>query len=191
MREREFERIFEKYENLVWSIIRNYGPPDADAWDLFMVIWEAVLKALPSYGGRAKLSTWICGIAKNKCIDYVRRRCRNPLSGAEPIDSIGPLFEWYRQGRKCHSPSPAGGAMRREAREAIQWALGKLPPRQRKIMELRMAGNRYRTIAEILNAAGADPVDANYVGKQIYLTKARLAELLGERGIASLDDIWE
>jgi len=58
-------------------------------------------------------------------------------------------------------------------------------------MELRMAGNRYRTIAEILNAAGADPVDANYVGKQIYMANARLAELLGERGLASLDDIWE
>jgi len=120
MREREFERIFEKYENLVWSIIRNYGPPDADAWDLFMVIWEAVLKALPSYGGRAKLSTWICGIAKNKCIDYVRRRCSNPLAGAEPIDSIGPLLPGVLQAWESSPLPPSREAMRREAREAIE-----------------------------------------------------------------------
>ena len=191
MREREFEKIYEEYGKLVWSIIRNFGPPDADAWDLFEEIWVAVWKSLPSYGGRARISTWIGGIAKNKCIDFIRRRYRNPLAGAESIDSPDPLLPGLLQGWDSSPLSPSRGAMRREAREAIEWALEKLPPQQRKIMELRMAGNRYRTIAEVLNAAGADPVDVNYVGKQIYMANARLAELLKEKGLASLDDIWE
>ena len=191
MREREFEKIYDEYGALVWSVVRKFGPPDADAWDLFMVIWEAVLESLPSYGGRAKLSTWICGIAKNKCLDYIRRRYTNPLAGAATIDSPDPLLLGLLQDREGHQPSPAREAMRREAVEAIEEALGELPPWQRKIMELRMAGNSYKTIAEVLKAAGEDPVDTNYVGKQIYLAKSRLAELLRERGIASLDDIWE
>ena len=191
MREREFERIYEEQKNLVWSVVRKFGPPDADAWDLFMVIWEAVLYSLPSYGGRAKLSTWICGIAKNKCLDYIRRRYTNPLAGAETIDLPGPFLQGLPEGMKSSPHSPSRGAMRAEAVEEIGRALEELPARQRKIMELYMAGNSYRTIAEVLNAAGADPVDTNYVGKQIYLAKARLAELLRERGIASLDDIWE
>lgn len=191
MREREFERIYEKHENLVWSVVRKFNFPDADSWDLFMVIWEAVLASLPSYGGRSKLSTWIVGIAKNKCLDHMRRRYTNPLAGADPIDPPGPYLPGLAPGAKGTFPSPSRGAMRGEAIEALEDAMKELPDRQRKIMELRTAGNSYRAIAEILNAAGEDPVDTNYVGKQIYLAKARLAELLRERGIASLDDIWE
>lgn len=183
-----FDRIFKEHGALVWGIIRKFGLKGPDTDDLFMLIWEAVWESLDDFSGRSKLSTWIGGIARHKCVDYLRkprlRRLDDPGS-IQRLESRGageggePLL------------TPSRKAVRKEAKEAIERALKELPPAQNLIVKRWMFGFSYREIAEMFNASGGGPVDTNYVGKQLFLAKSRVAAALKPAGIEGIEDIWE
>ena len=188
MTPREFEVVFKEHGPLVWSLIRKYHLPGADAEDLFMEIWEAVWKSLPGFQGKARLSTWIGGVARNKCVDHLQGKRVNPLSGPEFVEEAGSPTNtpFWSAG-----PSPREKAVRNESKKLIEKALDELSPVQKIIVKRWMLGFKYREIAEMLNAAGSRPVDENYVGKQLFLARKRIAGILKRKGIRAREDIWE
>lgn len=188
MDDERFERLYGEYGPLVWSVIRKVGVQDSYDRDLFMEIWHAVRAALPSFEGRASISTWIGGIAYHKCRDHLRRRGREIPWDPHSFNP-GARALWQRTPRR--TPSPRRHAIRNEERALLAEAMDRLPPVQKRILELWMAGFKYRTIAEALNAAGADPVDASFVGKQLYMAKLALRAFLRGDTTATSDDFLE
>ena len=63
------DRYQEKVFRLAFSILRESGRAEEVAQDIFLKLWEA----LPSYDGRAALSTWLYTIARNRCLSALRR----------------------------------------------------------------------------------------------------------------------
>lgn len=70
---RAFEGIVERFSQpvfrLAYSMTRHRARSEDLAQDCFLRVW----KALPTYDGRASLSTWIYAIARNVCYTELRR----------------------------------------------------------------------------------------------------------------------
>lgn len=130
-------------------------------------VQEAFVTALEhqdEFRGEAKHSTWLHRIVFTKSIDQLRRRGREtslpegeepPAEGDEPLRAPS----WARP--------PDEILLGAETREALERALGELPPVQRAIFELREAeGRPTDEVAEIL---GLPPATV-----RVYLHRARL-----------------
>ncbi len=120
--------------------LRRLESPEA-AEDATSRIFEGVLKALPTYqiDERRPGSTfrsWLFSIAHNTIVDHHRRR-RFHLS----LDRLQHPFG-DRPSIELPDPDrlPEDQALAREVEAAVQRALGRLPERQRRIVELRLAG---------------------------------------------------
>jgi len=183
MTPREFEAVFKEHGPLVWALIGKYSFSGADAEDLFMEIWEAVWKALPGFRGKSRLSTWIGGIARNKCFDRLETRKVDSLfvhrGSAESADPL-------RFASGSIGDSPRERAIRNELKAAIDKALSGLPLAQKIIVKRWMLGFKYRQIAEMLTASGIRSADENYVGKQLFLARKKISADLKREGIEAV-----
>ncbi len=174
-----FKEIYIRYSPLVWFVIGKSGVPERDREDTFMETWEAILASMDSFSGRSSLATWIGKIARNKAVDRVRRPVTVPLEEDGLIQPEGTA--------RGVSPNPGRAAVRREAGELLARFLKVLPRERRLVVEQWLEGLSYQEIARRCGRPG----DTNYVGKEIFLAKRRLAGMLEAAGISSLENIWE
>ncbi|MFM9226174.1 MAG: RNA polymerase sigma factor [Actinomycetota bacterium] len=132
-----------------------------DADDAVQNALIAIVRALPSFDGRSKFSTWVYRIATNAALDEVRRIRRRPL----PVDD------------EILAPSPvADGSAAVDAQIAVRGALEKMPEEFRVAMVLRhVADLDYAEIAEILG------VPVGTVRSRLSRGREQLAELLGNQ----------
>lgn len=185
MEHTDFRVIYDRYGPLAWSMISRAGVPERDREDVFMESWEAVFSSLDSFSGRSSLATWIGKIVRNKAVDRVRKNVPRPLAEAE-------LRRRAEAVPAEPDPAPGRSAVRGEAGELLEKFLRGLPAGRKFIVERWLEGMSYREIAARIAASRPErKTDTNYVGKELYLAKSRLAELLAETGVHSLEDIWE
>lgn len=175
-----FKRTYDRYGPLVWFVIGKAGVAERDREDVFMESWEAVFTSWSSFSGRSSLATWIGRIARNKAVDRVRRFVPVPLEESEILQREE--NSWLGPGS-----GPDRDAIRREARELLEKFMQGLTRSRRSVIEQWLEGLSYREIAVRHGREG----DTNYVGKEIYLAKKQLAEMMASARISSLEDIWE
>jgi RNA polymerase sigma-70 factor (ECF subfamily) len=88
----------------------------------------------PSRGG---VIPWLFRVARNEYIDYRRKR------GEEPMGADAPAMQQLQS----REPSPCVLAAGREEAARLHEAIGRLPPRQREAMHLRLEGFSLEEIA--------------------------------------------
>src|SRR5205823_5582453 len=86
-------------------------------------------------------------VARNKCIDLLRKRRTVPLSSLERGESESPQFD-----PADRAPLPAEVYEREELQQILQEAIGSLPLRSREVVVMRYVGEL--TFAEIGRALG-------------------------------------
>jgi RNA polymerase sigma-70 factor (ECF subfamily) len=103
------------------------------AEDVVHDVFEAVLGARASFGGRSALRSWLVGILKNKLVDLIRERVRfSPLDGEEDEDGgAGSL-------RASEGPGPDDVAEQREQLDLVMARIAQLPEGLREVMEWRV-----------------------------------------------------
>jgi RNA polymerase sigma-70 factor (ECF subfamily) len=151
-----------RVHSLAWSIVRNRQTAEDVAQDVFVKLW----RALPSYDGRAQLSTWIYAITRNASLSALRRRrpevsLEEPdvLAAAEAVDSAAGA------GAVAESADLDGTLARMVA---------SLPEKQRQAVTLYYLEERScEEVAEML----AMPV--NTVKTHLHRARAKLAAELG------------
>ena len=139
------------FEPVFRYCLRRLDSPEA-AEDATSRIFERVLRALPDYRvdesrPGATFRSWLFAIAHNTIVDHHRRR-RFHLSLdrlLRPMRDI-PAFDPPDPGR-----TPDDTAIGRDEDRAVRQALGHLPERQRRVVELRLAGLKGPEIAAALN----------------------------------------
>jgi RNA polymerase sigma-70 factor (ECF subfamily) len=110
------------------------------AEDLVQDTFLAALKARDRFRGQSSDRTWLVGILRHKIYDHLRRVCRErPVREFEPVRADQERWDdaiaWLHDvAGDCLEPSRRMELA--ELREALQIALGKLPPRIAQVFQL-------------------------------------------------------
>jgi len=148
-----FQTLVEKYKQPVINLAYRTLSDLTEAEDLAQHAFLQVFKAADRYRVSAKFSTWLFTIARNLCLNEIRRRSRHP---AESLDK--PITEGedqpQRQIEDTKGFSPPTEVLHRELEEKIQEALQALPEKQRTAITLcREQELSYDEIAEVLGCS--------------------------------------
>jgi RNA polymerase sigma-70 factor (ECF subfamily) len=84
-----WEAFYGSYAPRIRKFLRRWALSEADRNDCLQEVWHEVVSQLGRFGhdpGRARLSTWLMTLARNKAVDVIRRRSRHPL---ESLDDSG------------------------------------------------------------------------------------------------------
>ena len=137
----------------------------SDAEDATQMALMSIVRALPSFDGRSKFSTWIYRIATNAALDEVRRIQRRPI----PTD------------KESVYDSPASDQTSAvDAQMDVSGALAQLPEEYRAAIVLRhVADLDYEEIAAIQG------VPVGTVRSRLARGRAQLAEILGNQNAHS------
>src|SRR5688500_8422516 len=125
---RAFAPLYARYFDPVYRYCsRRLGHPEAAA-DAAGQVFAKALAALPGYREDApSFRSWLFAIAHNVLVDVLRaRRPVLPLAVATDLVDAG--------------PSPEEAVLAGEEERAIRELLARLPPDQRRVLELRLAG---------------------------------------------------
>jgi RNA polymerase sigma-70 factor (ECF subfamily) len=148
-----FTELVEKYKqpimNLVYRTIRD--PTEAE--DLAQNVFVQVFKSAPRYKNTAKFSTWLFTIARNLCLNEIRRRSRHPAESLDvphPEQEDQPLHQF--EDKKTFSPPES--LLHGELARKIEEAMADLPENQRSaILLCRQEDLSYEEIAEVLGCS--------------------------------------
>ncbi len=148
-----FEALVEKYKQQVMNLLYRTLPDATEAEDLAQQVFLQVYKSAHRYEVAAKFSTWLYTIARNLCLNEIRRRSRHP---AESLDQ--PAQEGddqpARQYEDTKGFSPPEAVLHGELEEKIEECLAALPEKQRTALLLcRQEELSYEEIAEVLNCS--------------------------------------
>jgi RNA polymerase sigma-70 factor, ECF subfamily len=148
-----FEELVEKYKQPVFNMIYRTLPDAAEAEDLAQTVFIQVYKAAHRYRVEAKFSTWLFTIARNLCLNEIRRRSRHR---ADSLDAtISPEDEApSRQFEDIRSIAPPDRLIQDELVSKVSEALHDLPENQRTALMLYQEQEKsYEEIAEVLDCS--------------------------------------
>ncbi|MHB8523539.1 MAG: RNA polymerase sigma factor [Limisphaerales bacterium] len=148
-----FEALAEKYKQPVMNLVYRTLGDAIEAEDLAQNVFIQVFKSASRYRPTAKFSTWLFTIARNLCLNELRRRTRHP---AESLDLKHPENEEQplRQFEDPKSFSPPDELLHSELGQKIEQALAALPENQRTaILLVRNEELSYDEIARVLRCS--------------------------------------
>ena len=134
--------IVDQYSQSLYWKIRSIVLTHEDADDVLQNTFLKAWKSLPTFQGKAKLSTWLYRIAINESLDFLRRQKTATLSSADADLSVVNrlLADDYFDGDKSQA--------------VLQEAIATLPDVQRTVFTLRYYDEmKYSDISEILGTS--------------------------------------
>lgn len=148
-----FTELVEKYKQPVMNLVYRMLHDAAEAEDLSQVVFLQVYKSSGRYEVSSKFSTWLFTIARNLCLNEIRRRTRHPtdsLDVVHPDEADRPLQQY--EDKKTFSPPES--VLHGELEEKIEQALAELPETQRTaILLCRGDELSYEEIAKVLGCS--------------------------------------
>src|ERR1051325_8105221 len=148
-----FTLLVEKYKQPVMNMVARTLRDPIEAEDLAQNVFVQVFKSAARYQCKAKFSTWLFTIARNLCLNEIRRRSRHP---AESLDAPHPDKEAQPQHQieDVKNFSPPDSLLHGELALKIEEALADLPENQRTaILLCRQDELSYEEIAEVLGCS--------------------------------------
>ena len=131
--EEAFETLYRRYRPRIVAYVRRMCSDHARAEDVAQDAFMSALRGLRSSDKEILFRPWLYEIAKNACIDHMRRAGR---SAEVSIDSDE--FSPQEEGRISQSVSGTDAAVtRRKELESLQMAFGDLPKSQHEILVMR------------------------------------------------------
>nr|WP_121269501.1 sigma-70 family RNA polymerase sigma factor [Pedobacter schmidteae] len=156
MDEIQFLQLITEHQGIIHKVCRLYRDSKEDREDLFQEISYQLWKALSSFKGEAKLSTWIYRVALNTAIASFRKKIPNI-----EYSPILPDVPEEMQNEEL--------AIRHEQLFA---ALKQLDDGEKAIITLYLEDLSYQQIAEVIG------INENYVGVKLNRIKNKIQKLL-------------
>lgn len=171
-----FAALVERWQQPVISFVFRSLPDEAEAEDLAQAVFVQVWKTSSRYQASAKFSTFLFTVARNLCLNEIRRRARHPAASLDephPEDEANP----YRQIEDRSELSAADSAQRAEIFRKVDEALAGLPEKQRTAIVLCREGElSYEEIAAVLETSVQATKSLIHRGREVL--KARLKPYL-------------
>jgi RNA polymerase sigma-70 factor (ECF subfamily) len=127
--DKAFTRLYRHYHGFVYAYLRHRMADEDAAEEVAHDVFLAVCHRPQSYGGTAKFSTWLCGIANNKAADWGRKRRRAvPVAEIEAdalqaiADPDADFIARLEEGQSDQAVRDCVDALPDAHREAVFWA---------------------------------------------------------------------
>ena len=170
--ERAFMELVREYSPGMRRLALTFVRTPALADDVVQEAWLGVLRGLDRFEGRSSLRTWIYTIVANIARTRAKREARTlPLSSLQAPDaadddaSVDP-DRFLADGHWSRPIEPWRALVDAEARSVIDDAIAKLPPSQRRVIELRDVEGW--SSAEVRNV-----LDLSETNQRVLLHRAR------------------
>lgn len=168
-----FAELAEKYQqplfNFVFRTLRDEIETEDVAQNTFLQVW----KSRARYQHTAKFSTWLLTIARNLCLNEIRRRSRHPAESLEePHTEHGDQPVRQYEDKKISLPTET--ALHGELAQKIEQALAELPENQRTAIWLcRQDELSYEEIAEVLGCSLSATKSLIFRGREVLKEKLK------------------
>jgi RNA polymerase sigma-70 factor (ECF subfamily) len=148
-----FAALVDRYQQPVINFVYRSLPDVAEAEDLAQAAFVQVWKTAHRYEATARFSTFLFTVARNLCLNEIRRRSRHPadsLDEPRADDESHP----FRQVEDRGQARPTDDLLRGELVAKVNEALAALPEKQRTAIALCREGElSYEEIAEVLGCS--------------------------------------
>jgi RNA polymerase sigma factor (sigma-70 family) len=114
-----FGQIVSRYQSLICSLTYSATGSLGESEDLAQETFITAWKHLRHLREAPKLRAWLCGIARNRIRNFLRREGREPVRKAETIDA--------EHESVAHEPIPADHAISKEEASILWRSLERLP----------------------------------------------------------------
>jgi RNA polymerase sigma-70 factor, ECF subfamily len=168
-----FAELVDKYKQPVLNMAYRMVRDSTEAEDLAQVVFVQVFRSAQRYQVSSKFSTWLFTIARNLCLNEIRRRSRHPTDSIEAhhAEQEGlplPQFE------DTTTTSPPERLLHGELEEKIEQALAGLPENQRLAIVLcRQEELSYEDIARVLGCSVAATKSLIHRGRETLKQKLK------------------
>jgi len=148
-----FAELVGKYQQPLFNFIFRTLRDETETEDVAQTVFLQVYKSRARYERTAKFSTWLFTIARNLCLNEIRRRSRHPAESLEETHA-----EHEDQPQRQYEDKkiflPTDNALHGELARKIEEALAELPENQRTaILLCRQDELSYEEIAEVLECS--------------------------------------
>lgn len=122
------EAVYRRYAPQIFAYLLRNVPSHQDAEDLLLEVFQAVLEKGPALVDGPRFAAYLQAVARNKMVDYYRRRGRHQLVPLEEVEETA--YEREELG-------PERMLLTREQYETLNQAVSTLPELQQTILRLR------------------------------------------------------
>ena len=136
--QRAFEILVQRYSTPLFNFICRFLNDYDQACDILQQVFLQLYISLPNLRTSDPLKAWLFQVARNRCLDELRRKHVIHFSELEPVnddDELSPLATMPDT-----DPLPEELAERRDLQQCLQKAIQTLPPKFRSVVLLRYAG---------------------------------------------------
>ena len=168
-----FAELVEKYRQPVMNLVYRTLRDETEAEDLAQNVFLQVYKSRGRYKRTAKFSTWLFTIARNLCLNELRRRSRHPAESLDETrgENEGQLQRQYEDKKNF---MPAETLLHGELAQKIEEALAELPENQRTaILLCRQEDLSYEEIAKVLDCSLSATKSLIHRGREVLKQKLK------------------
>lgn len=147
-----FEKLVKTYEHMVYRVAYRFLNNESDACDVAQEVFIRVHRSLPHFRGDSALSTWIYTVTANLSRNAIRsQKNRAKVQVLAPQTGEDDRRSFWDKVADKQAVSSSRKLESGDMRQAIQAALGELPPDYREAIILRdMEDLDYEEIAKVL-----------------------------------------
>lgn len=171
-----YDAVVRTYGGRLMAVARRLLRSDEEAQDALQEAFLAAFRALHSFEGQARLSTWLHRITVNACLMRLRSRKRK---GEEPIDDL--LLRYDETGHHLLPPSSWSESSdlvldRDETRAYVRACIDRLPDTYRTVLLMRDIDE-----LDTEETARLLGITANAVKVRLHRARQALRQLLDRR----------
>ena len=159
--------LYERYAPRVYAIVRRIAADDDLAQDYAQEAWIRAVRALPTFRGDARFSTWLHRIAVNAALQALRRS-ETRTKREEPMPEQVPVAPVHRD-----------ALLRRRLEEALDH----LPEGMRQVIILHdVEGYTHEEIGDVLG------VTSGTSKSQLFKARTKMRQMLASLSGSAQDD---
>jgi RNA polymerase sigma-70 factor (ECF subfamily) len=164
---RAVRALYDRYAPRVYAVVRRIAGDDELAQDYAQEAWIRAIRALPSFRGDARFSTWLHRIAVNAALQALRKaETRRKREG--PVPEQVPVA------------ASTGDAL---LQMKLEGALDRLPEGMRRVLILHdVEGYTHDEIGDVLGVAPGTSKS------QLFKARAKMREMLTDLGGGKQDE---
>ncbi len=159
-----FDVLLAKFERPIFSFIFHFFKDRALCEDLTQETFLRAYRFIGSFRPKEKLSTWLFAIAKNLCIDELRRMQRGTTVDIDSVDPEALVTEGPSGGNPLHA------AIATQEAAVLSRVIKKLPDKYRACIILFYFNElSYEDISKVLNISLSNTKILLFRGKKMML----------------------